>query len=164
RQRIRYPARQHAFWSSGATGVRHVFYRLFSISLGDREDAATNVCRRLAWRLRPAARFLDPAYRHNVLRAVSPAPAKTCSGGAGEAYLTRYPASRRLHAHADSPPQLPRPRLTVVSAIEPNGAACRFVEPVQQPQEECFSRSAVAYYGENFATLHLDGDFVHKNF
>src|SRR6516165_325260 len=82
------------------TGVRHVFYRLFSISLGDREDAATNVCRRPAWRLRPAARFLDPAHRHNVLRAISPDAAKTCSGGAGEAYrsysLTRYPASLEI--------------------------------------------------------------------
>src|SRR5262249_9208421 len=100
RQRIRYTARQHAFWSSGATGVRHVLYRLFSISLGDREDAATNVCRRPAWRLRPAARFLDPAHRHNVLRAISPYAAKTCSGGAGEAYrsysVTRYPASLEI--------------------------------------------------------------------
>src|SRR5262249_1082628 len=97
RQRIRYPARQHSFLSSGATGVRHVFYRLFSISLGDREDAATNVSRRPAWRLRPAARFLDPAHRHNVLRAISPDAAKTCSGGAGEAcgsyFLTRNSTS-----------------------------------------------------------------------
>src|SRR5215813_1999545 len=89
-----------AIWSSGSTGVRHVFYRLFSISLGDREDAATNVCRRPAWRLRPAARFLDPAHRHNVLRAISPDAPKTCSGGAGEAYrsysLTRYPASLEI--------------------------------------------------------------------
>src|SRR5215813_12445015 len=89
-----------AIWSSGSTGVRHVFYRLFSISLGDREDAATNVCRRPAWRLRPAARFFDPAHRHNVLRAISPDAAKTCSGGAGEAYrsysLTRYPASLEI--------------------------------------------------------------------
>src|SRR5262245_14090539 len=95
-----YCATTCAFWSAGATGVRHVFYRLFSISLGDREDAATNVCRRPAWRLRPAARFLDPAHRHNVLRAISPDAAKTCSGGAGEAYrsysLTRYPASYAL--------------------------------------------------------------------
>src|SRR5262249_9346828 len=71
-----------------------------SISLGDREDAATNVCRGPAWRLRPAARFLDPAHRHNVLRAISPDAAKTCSGGAGEAYrsysLTRYPASLEI--------------------------------------------------------------------
>src|SRR5262245_54098482 len=81
-------------------GVRHVFYRLFSISVGDREDAATNVCRRPAWRLRPAARFLDPAHRHNVLRAISPDAAKTCSGDAGEAYrsysLTRYPVTLEI--------------------------------------------------------------------
>src|SRR5262249_29130406 len=106
RQRIRYTARQHAFWSSGATGVRHVFYRLFSISLGDREDAATNVCRRPAWRLRPAARFLDPAHRHNILRAISSDAAKTCSGGAGEAYrsysLTRYPASLEIGGTAST--------------------------------------------------------------
>src|SRR5262249_4008180 len=66
----------------------------------DREDAATNVCRRPAWRLRPAARFLDPAHRRNVLRAISLDAAKTCSGGAGEAYrsysLTRYPASLEI--------------------------------------------------------------------
>src|SRR5262249_14510881 len=53
-----------------------------------------------AWRLRPAARFLDPPHRHNVLRAISPDAAKTCSGGAGEAYrsysLTRYPASLEI--------------------------------------------------------------------
>src|SRR5262249_52354360 len=72
----------------------------FSISWGDREDAATNVRRRPAWRLRPAARFLDPAHRHNVLRAISPDAAKTCSGDAGEAYrsysLTRYPVTLEI--------------------------------------------------------------------
>src|SRR5262245_21206530 len=90
-----YCATTCAFWSSGATGVRHVFYRLFSISLGDREDAATNVCRRPAWRLRPAARFLDPAHRHNVLRANSPDAAKICSGGAGEAYRS-YSLTKKI--------------------------------------------------------------------
>src|SRR5262249_2389348 len=66
-----------------------------TISLGDREDAATNVCRRPAWRLRPAARFLDPAHRHNVLRAISPDAAKTCSGGAGEAYRS-YSLTKKI--------------------------------------------------------------------
>lgn len=71
---------------------------------------------------------------------------------------------RSLHDHADPPPQLRRRQLTVVSAIEPDDAACRFVQPVQQPQEGCFSRSAGTYDGENFANVHLDADFVHKNF
>src|SRR5262245_35224100 len=120
-----YCATTCAFWSAGATGVRHVFYRLFSISLGDREDAATNVCRRPAWRLRPAARFLDPAHRHNVLRAISPDAAKTCSGGAGEAYrsysLTRYPTSLEIARFSISASGHPRTKrhLRALPALPP---------------------------------------------
>jgi hypothetical protein len=69
-----------------------------------------------------------------------------------------------LHDHADPSPQLRRRQLTVVSAMEPDDATCRFVQPIQQPQEGCFSRSAVAYDGENFANLHFDADFVHEGF
>ena len=101
---MRFPARSageatHRQVVDGKAAIQD-YSSCFPISLGDREDAATNVCRRPAWRLRPAARFLDPARRHNVLRAISPDAAKTCSGGAGEAYrcysLTRYPASLEI--------------------------------------------------------------------
>jgi putative iron-dependent peroxidase len=58
-------------------------------TLGDREDAATDVCRRPARRLRSPARFLDAAHRHNVLRSDSPDAANACSDSAGEAHDVR---------------------------------------------------------------------------
>jgi len=71
---------------------------------------------------------------------------------------------RRLHNHADTLPQLLRRQLAVVLSIEPNDAARRLVEPVQQAQEGCFPRPAGADDGKNFANLYLDADIVYEDF
>ena len=61
------------FGRPGRRGIRYVFYRLLSIPVGYRKDAATDVYRRSARALdtAPVARFLETANRRNILRSLS---------------------------------------------------------------------------------------------
>jgi hypothetical protein len=58
---------------------------------------------------------------------------------------------RRLHHHADAPPQLARREGAVLHAGEVDGAAGRLVEPVEEAQERRLAGAARPDEGEDLA-------------
>ena len=79
------------------TGIWYLFHRLFSVSLGYREDAATHVYWRPAGCLRPAAGFLDARTGATFF-----APANSALEALVQAAQEKLPRLKRLNARSSA--------------------------------------------------------------